>query len=634
MKLRTSFFDKATFKKDIARFWPIWVLYTVLLLLIMLPTMSDTRWQVPAWRLNNSLEAWAIGNFLYAALVSQLLFGDLFSARMCYALHAMPATRTARFVSHVTSGLLFSFVPNLIATLLMMPSLAHQWPAGLLWLAVMTLQYLFFFSMGVLSAVCTGKRLAAVAVYGILNFFSLVIYWFLQMVIVPMMYGVELVVDPFLSFSPVAALVTANGYFKADATNVFEWTFMQEAMFSGWEESWSYLFILTAVGIALLAISWLLYRRRKLESAGAFIASRWLSPVFLTLYTLCAGAILPIFNSIFITGSDDYTIPLIIGLIAGFFTGKMLLDRTVQIFKKKTFIQFAVMVLAAGLVLWGVKADVFGIVSFVPETDDIEQVACNKSGSKYTLTRSVQFEAATAVHQWAVENQCDGSCKNQHYGLKLTYTLKNGSTVIRFYKICRTNENLEILTQLDLAFTSPDVLEPGYVPQVKEIASILCSIDGNKFTFLSAQDGFWAVTQLHKWIIQESCNYSCGAKHFPLELTYVLEDNTTVTRSYQLCDNAETQVLTGLITDSFSNDDELTIVSIEQTGHSSLCVTEYFYEDAENKYYFPYPDSSVTIVTYSNGSSEPIIPALEAGRATIADLDRFEIQYFVDPKGE
>ena len=466
MKLKTSFFDKATFKKDITRYWPIWVLYTVMLLLIMLPTVSlnGSGWRNPASQLNTSLEAWAIGNFLYAALVSQLLFGDLFNARMCYALHAMPATRTARFVSHVTSGLLFSFVPNLIATLLMMPSLAHQWPACLLWLAVMTLQYLFFFSVGVLSAVCTGKRLAAVAVYGILNFFSLVIYWFADIVIVPMMYGVVLYVDPFLSYSPVAALASANGYFKADATNVFEWTFMQEAMFSGYEESWSYLFILTAAGIALLVISWLLYRRRKLESAGAFIASRWLSPVFLTLYTLCAGAVLPLFSSVFVTGSDDYTIPLIVGLIAGFFTGKMLLDRTVQIFKKKTFIQFAVMVLAAGLVLWGVKADVFGIVRYVPETDDIEQVACNKSGSKYTLTRSVQFEAATAVHQWAAENQCDGSCKNQHYGLKLTYTLKNGSTVIRFYKICRTNENLESSPSWIWRLPPPMSLNPAMYP--------------------------------------------------------------------------------------------------------------------------------------------------------------------------
>ena len=40
MKSRISCFDTATFKKDITRFAPLWALYTVNILLTILPTMS------------------------------------------------------------------------------------------------------------------------------------------------------------------------------------------------------------------------------------------------------------------------------------------------------------------------------------------------------------------------------------------------------------------------------------------------------------------------------------------------------------------------------------------------------------------------------------------------------------------
>ena len=78
------------------------------------------------------------------------------------------------------------------------------------------------------------------------------------------------------------------------------------------------------------------------------------------------------------------------------------------------------------------------------------------------------------------------------------------------------------------------------------------------------------------------------------------------------------------------------IVSIEDTSKDSdllfLAVIEPFYEDENNVYYFPYPISSLVIVTYLDGYSEGIIPALESGRATIEDLDRFGIEYYTDEK--
>ena len=59
---------------------------------------------------------------------------------------------------------------------------------------------------------------------------------------------------------------------------------------------------------------------------------------------------------------------------------------------------------------------------------------------------------------------------------------------------------------------------------------------------------------------------------------------------------------------------------------------ELFYEDESAKYYFNVIKSRYIEVTYNNGNSEDIITALNAGRATIADLDEFGIEYHTEPK--
>ena len=59
---------------------------------------------------------------------------------------------------------------------------------------------------------------------------------------------------------------------------------------------------------------------------------------------------------------------------------------------------------------------------------------------------------------------------------------------------------------------------------------------------------------------------------------------------------------------------------------------ELFYEDETNRYYFNVIKSQYIEVTYDNGNSEDIVTALNAGRATIADLDEFGIEYHTEPK--
>ena len=59
---------------------------------------------------------------------------------------------------------------------------------------------------------------------------------------------------------------------------------------------------------------------------------------------------------------------------------------------------------------------------------------------------------------------------------------------------------------------------------------------------------------------------------------------------------------------------------------------EKFYEDANNQYFFSGIYSQYVIVRYADGTSEDIVTALNSGRATLADLDRFGVRYRAEPK--
>ena len=74
------------------------------------------------------------------------------------------------------------------------------------------------------------------------------------------------------------------------------------------------------------------------------------------------------------------------------------------------------------------------------------------------------------------------------------------------------------------------------------------------------------------------------------------------------------------------------IVSIRDTSENYFIeqAVQHFYSEDGINYYFSDMRAHHIIVTYLNGKSEDIITALEAGRATIADLDRFGIKYFTD----
>ena len=157
MKSRISFFEKAVFRKDITRFAPLWAIYLIGGLLVMMTIVSGRNYYYASRALAETIGPFSILNLIYALLCAQSLFGDLFNTRHCNALHALPPRRETWFVSHTVSGLLFSVVPHIIGAAVVTLQLKGMWYISLIWLLGMVLEYLFFFGLAVFSVFCTGN---------------------------------------------------------------------------------------------------------------------------------------------------------------------------------------------------------------------------------------------------------------------------------------------------------------------------------------------------------------------------------------------------------------------------------------------------------------------------------------------
>lgn len=449
MKLRTSFFNFGVLRKNLTRFAPLWILYAVGEVLgVMTLDLGEAAYRL-ADDLSYIMGPVAIFHTVYALLVAACLFGDLFDARLCNGLHAMPMRREGWLLTNLVSGLLFALIPAIAGGCMAAFMLREYWWVAIIWQLTSFLQFLFFFGVAVFSAMCAGKKLGMIAIYAILNFLSELIYWVATMIYEPLLPGVVLSDDWFNLFCPLVS-IAGDTYFELTISYAQDAT---KVVFEGYTpESWCYLFICVGVGAVFTVLSWLLYRKRHLETAGDFISFRPMRIFFLLAYTLAAGALLYSFGEIF--GIDTNYGFLVVGILIGWFTGWMLLERTVKIFTKKALIGFAVFALLFAGSIGLTVADPLGIVTRVPMAQEIESVCLYPLQDTY-MYYSTAYDSGRHVsdpeevalvqdlHRQMLETP--ENADDEILNIELRYQLKNGFYMYRSYDVPAASETAENL---------------------------------------------------------------------------------------------------------------------------------------------------------------------------------------------
>lgn len=462
MKSRTSFFDRTVLKKDFTRFMPAWLLYLIGGLLIAISTaLSERSSYSLAGFLGTSVGPFSVISLCYGLLTAQLLYGDLFSSRLCNALHAMPLRREGWFSTHFVAGLLFALVPNGVIALALMPFLGQFWFTALIWLLGMLLHYLFFFSLATLCMHLSGNRLAATALYGMINFLSPLAMWFGNAVYRPLLYGVVLPEEPFALLCPVWALGGEVEWFSVGhdpdcpCKNQY-WPRDCLYRFEGWGEGWLYLGILAALGLVLAVVALVLYRRRQLECAGDFVAFRLVRPVFCVVYTLCFGAVLHLIGTMF---DDKWYIFMSIGLIIGYFTGRMLLGRTLRVFRGRSWAGLALVFLLFFGSLGLCRLDVLGVVRYVPKQEEVASIRLSQrlvdnlteSRADLVLTEQEDIRQLRDIHTLLIAEGPTIDRNGRYDSLTVCYVLSDGREVYRQYRPSTGTEGATLLARLFLS---------------------------------------------------------------------------------------------------------------------------------------------------------------------------------------
>lgn len=544
MRSKTSLCNRATLKTDITRFSPVWLLYTVGMLMAVMLIFGDLRKDGTENILWSFCSASAVIQFGYAAVTALCLFGYLYDVRLCYGFHSLPVTRGSLFFTHTVAGLLFSLVPNLLTTGLLLAACPKHTGLVLLWLAGATGQYLFFFSLGALCCFFAGSRLGAVMCYGMVNFLSMLVLWFTQTVF-PSQYGI-----PFINnqvFHELFPLYDAiyHSLFTADVTYFYGGR--REVIVDYPVQGRIALGAFVLLGVLFLLGAYLLYRRRNLECAGELIVVKPLKPVFLVIVSLATGWFImfaaSLFFGIYDGGSYVY---LTIGIAVGYFGGRMLMERKVNVFRPGALPLLLGIFAALLLTMAALSYDVFGAVQWVPEAEDVQKVVVSNGLSiqhqDVTLNAPQDIQKLVSIHREEVDfwkawrKQAgfgavfdrDPEVKKPEItretgsgpvrvSMEFTYTMKNGKNVTRRYRVTVTDETGEL--------TPAGEFRESYITSVESILGVpeekLSEFTSNLF-----------YASLDIWYESRSDHQQIDQAHFGELVDAIVRDRVRIAEAY------------------------------------------------------------------------------------------------------
>ena len=462
MRLKTSFCNGRVVWKNLTRFAPVWALYSVAAILYVMFLGSDFDYM--ARDLLANLGTMAIYRFIHAFIVAACLFGDLFDSRMCNGLHAMPIRRSGWLWTNLISGFLFALIPALAGGAVAALLLGEYAWVVLIWQGTNLLFFLFFYAVAVFSAMCAGKRLGMMAIYIILNFASLLVYLVIATIYEPLLYGVVLDTTWFSNLCPANLLASQSYVELADLKMI--------VAIESWNwEAWNCLAICTGVGIVIYALSFLLYCKRKLETAGDFLSFKTVRFIFMLAYTLAVGILIFAFGNTFQENHNYWFLAL--GVTIGYFTGRMLLDRTVKVFRPKVLIGFvivgALLAGSIGLSIW----DPLGVQSYIPPTEQIVSASLYPEGNRSYLDDWDNWSSGEWVDMnysgWYITDPAEiDQVRDFHSRLvpdphtnpvltntvNVQYQLKNGMVIRRCYEMPKSSVEAKEIPDFLIALRS------------------------------------------------------------------------------------------------------------------------------------------------------------------------------------
>lgn len=379
-----GWFNGTLLKKNIMRFWPLWVGY-IGVLAFMLP--MELFLTLSRMRVNGQLSSFArvtvqdivelatkqmpVWGFVYGLLLAMLLFSYLMNSKSAGMYHSLPIRREGIFLTNWLTALLVTVVP---AVLIFIVAAVVEIGAGVpelgglfMWLVTAIVCPMFFFCFATCVAMFTGHILALPVFYGIVNFLVIGVCALMDYAGGRLLYNYD-------------SVTLFDSIFARWCTPLYQISYLlTEGGGNG---------TVTGVGVTAVAgfcivlgatftlIAVVTYQNRQLERAGDIVTVGWVRPVFQYGLGICVGLLFSIVlyeNFFAFTGWRGYVALTALCAVIGAFAGRMLLNKTLRVFAD-SWKGCAALGLAVVLVMAGVRVDLIGYQRWMPDVDQVTGV--------------------------------------------------------------------------------------------------------------------------------------------------------------------------------------------------------------------------------------------------------------------
>lgn len=489
MKSKISFFNAGLFKSTLRRFWPLWTIHFAgwLLFLPVLTLMNNLGPNKSTDFIfaicESAVFASSVVAFIMAILAAMAVFSFMYNSRSTGLIASLPVRREAIFGSVWLGGVFAVLASNLVIALLTFLfsldatiNTALAFKAAFTWLGVYSMQFILFYGIASLTAVMTGSIAVLPILYIIFNFLVVGMETIIRLDFSCLIWGMsnssfDCVLD-FLSplvymlekFTPVLKYNTPYAY------DTYGLALQTRECISFTFDYWLPSAIYCVVGLVFSAAALMIFRRRRMESAGDVIAVRCMRPVFKYGVTvcsaLCGGLLLyTVLFALFESRSASVFImilSMIIFAFIGYFGAKMLLEKSFHVFRG-SWVGFIVVCCLCAVFTLCCDLDVCGIGAYVPKEGSIKSITVYQTGS---VEDPAIIENYRQLHEKIVSYKDEYEhivYSDDTESIMFEYKLKNGRTVSREYTLPMDDENVERYYELA---NTPNLLLERFSPSI------------------------------------------------------------------------------------------------------------------------------------------------------------------------
>ena len=480
MQSKISFFNRTLFRKNLGRYWPLWGFASFAGFLVpaaaLVQMVQSGNMALAPLAVRQSYY-YLVGDIVpvvslgYAILCAMAVWSYLYNPRSVGLMHTLPIRREGLFLTNLLSGLAMMLIPyavaGLFATLLSLCCGGFDAWGTLVTILGITGQSVAFFGIATFCAFLTGNAFALPALYFLLNFLAPLGDWLCNLFARGFLFGFTSSYSGSVDFlCPVLYLLRIYADSEYVTVQDSAMDYHSELSAVSLANAW-YIAAYAAVGLLLLALAYLLYRRRESERAGDVVAVRCFRPVFrfgvAALSALLGGRLLyALLWESFQVGDTFSPVPMAIFLIIagliGYYAASMLLAKSLRVFRGSAV---GALCLVAACIAFcaGMRYDLFGIERRIPDGSEIAQLELYVANNTYYLTPEDQPELLAGAQElqrtlidqkFLIESNYEtyrhGSTSSDpdvYTNIRYVYTLKSGAAVERFYTVAFARSDLQ-----------------------------------------------------------------------------------------------------------------------------------------------------------------------------------------------